>query len=245
MNTVGIFDAADRIRQTSVMIVPIVTLSILPALSRMVLVDRENATALVETALKLVQVMMLPFVFFIAISADQIIPLLYGAGYEAAIPVLRVVVWAQVFFAMEAVLSQLLIASNHEAVMVRFTAITLGFNIILLFVLVPYFSVIAAAWIILAVQALNLILDIQFISRRITSLRLIVTISKPLLCAAISGGLALIAHNYGLWIALAVYGSTYVILLWLFKVFTANELQLAHHLTLQLWEKLAALKEQL
>jgi O-antigen/teichoic acid export membrane protein len=244
MKIVGMFDAANRIRQTSVMIIPIVTLSILPTLSRTVLTDRERAMALTETAIKLLNVLILPFVFFSAIAADQIIPLLYGSGYEAAVPVLRVVVWAQVFFAVDAMLNQILMASNNEVPMVRNTALSLGVNVILLLVLTSRYGVIAAAWIVVVTTALNLALDVWFVSRHITPFKLFGTISKPLLCAIISGGIALVTHSHGLWVTLVSYFSSYFILFWVFRVFTDNELLLARQLIIQLWRRVMALKEQ-
>jgi len=244
MKIVGMFDAADRVRQTSVMIIPIVTMSILPTLSRAVLTDREKAIALMETALKLLQVFFLPFVFFIAIAADQIIPLLYGPGYEAAVPVLRVVAWAQVFFAADAMLNQILMASNNETRMVRNTALALGVNVILLLALTSRYGAIAAAWIVVVTTALNLALDAQFVSRHITSFKVFGTICKPLLCAIISGGIALVTHSHGLWVSLVLYSSSYSILLWILRVFADNELLLARQLTIQLWRRVVALKEQ-
>ncbi len=167
----------------------------MPPLSPLIISDREKADALIETALIIVNVMILPFVFIVAIGADQIIPLLYGSGYEAAIPVLRVVVWAQIFFAADAVLNQILIASDNETPMVRFTAISLGVNLILLLLLASRYGAMAAAWIVVIALALNLILDAVFVAKHITPLKWSVTFGKPFLCAFVSGCLAFATHN--------------------------------------------------
>jgi O-antigen/teichoic acid export membrane protein len=244
MAIIGMFDAADRIRQISVMIVPIVTLSILPTLSRTIISDRENAIALMETALKLLQMVILPFVVFVAIAADQIIRLMYGSGYEGSIPVLRIVVWAQIFFVVDAVLNQSLLASNNEKAMVRFTALSMGVNIILLLALAPHFGAVGAAWAMILTYALNLGLDLQFVVRHISALNFFGTISKILPCTIISGCIALLAHGFGIWVSFVLFAGSYAILLWVLKVFTVNELNLAHQLTIQLWRKVVTPREQ-
>jgi len=245
MKTVGMFDAADRVPQTSVMIIPIITSAILPTLARTTITERKKAAALSETAFKMLQIVILPFVFFVAVAADQIIPLLYGSGYEAAVPVLRILTWAQIFFVADAVLIQIMMASDHEAPMVRRTALSLGVNVVLLLLLAPRYGAIAAAWAVVATRALNWALDAHFVIKYITPINMIGIVRKPLLCAALSGGVGLIAHGYGLWISLLLFIITYFILLWITRVFNANELLLGRQISAQLWQKLVSLREQL
>jgi len=141
-------------------------------------------------------------------------------------------------------LNQILMASNNETRMVRNTALALGVNVILLLALTSRYGAIAAAWIVVVTTALNLALDAQFVSRHITSFKVFGTICKPLLCAIISGGIALVTHSHGLWVSLVLYSSSYSILLWILRVFADNELLLARQLTIQLWRRVVALKEQ-
>jgi O-antigen/teichoic acid export membrane protein len=190
-----------------------------------------------ETALKLLQLVILPFVVFVAISADQVILLMYGSGYESSVTVLRIVVWAQIFYVIDAVLNQTLLASNNEVPMVRFTALSMVANIILLVILAPQYGAIGAAWAMIATYALNLGLDLQFVVRKITPINIFGTISKIIPCTIISGGIGLLTHRYGIWVSFALFAGSYVILLWLLKVFNTNELSLARQLTIQIWRK--------
>lgn len=244
MEIIGMFDAADRIRQTSAMIIPIITLPILPALSRMILSNREQSISLMEKALKLLLVVILPFVFFVAISADQIIRLVYGPGYEAAIPVLRVVVWAQVFIVVDAVLNQALVARGNEKAMMRFTALSLGVNVILLLILAPRFGAIGTAWAVVVTCAFNLVLNAQFVIRHITQINFFRANSRTLLCAVISGFIAIFTHSLGLWVSLILFCSSYAVLLWILRVFTNSELHLAQQLTIQFGRKAMTLIEK-
>jgi len=203
----------------------------------MIITDRNKAESLIQTALKVVNVFILPFVFVTAICADQIIPLLYGSGYESAIPVLWIVAWAQVFFAADAVLNQVLIVSENEVPMVRFTAISLGFSVMLLVIFASRGGAMAAAWIVLITQALNFMLDAVFIVKHVTPLKFSITIGKPLLCAFISGCLALVSHSLGLWVSMFLYCGSYLIFLRVFKVFSTSEVHMARQVTEKFWRK--------
>ena len=245
METVGMFNAADRVRQASAMIIPIVVLVILPTLSRTFITDRDKAVALSETALKFLQVVILPFVFFVAIAADQIIPLLYGPGYEAAVPVLRVVIWAQVFFVADAILNQIMIASDNERPMVLRTALSFVANVILLLVLVPLSGAVGAAWAVVITRALNLGLDAEFIDRHIKRVNLVDTMGRPLLCALLAGAAVFALWDHGLGFLLVVFACSYLVLLLVFRVFSPDEILWVRQLSTQLWQRVVALREQL
>jgi len=243
MKTVGMFDAAERVRQASFMIIPLVTMAILPTLSRSFVADWRKSVALLEKALKLLLIVIFPFVFVVAIAADQIIPLLYGPGYEAAVPVLRIVIWTQVFFVADAVLHQIMMASNNERPMVRRTAFSLGASIVLTVVLAQRYGAIGAAWAVVLTGALNLGLDALFVTRHIARVDLSETVGRPLLCAALAGGVAFALRNQGLYTLLAASIASYAVLLLFLRVFSRDELLLVRQLLDHLWQRVAALKK--
>lgn len=237
MEAVGMFDAADRIRQTSAMIIPLVTMAILPTLSRTFVADRAKSVALLEKALKLLLTVIFPFVFIVAIAADKIIPLLYGPGYEAAVPVLRIVIWSQVFFVADAVLNQIMMASDNERPMVRRTALSLGVSVLLTLMLAPRYGALGVAWAAVLTRTLNLGLDAQFVVRHVLRVNLAESVGKPFLCAALSGGVALVLHGQGLYTLLLFTTSSYAALLLIFRVFSRDEWLVLRHLSGRLWQR--------
>ena len=240
MEAVGIFDAADRIRQTSAMIIPLVTMAILPTLSRTFVADRARSVALLEKALKLLLTVIFPFVFIVAIAADKIIPLLYGPGYEAAVPVLRIVIWSQVFFVADAVLNQIMMASDNERPMVRRTALSLSVSVVLTLVLAPRYGALGVAWAAVLTRTLNLGLDAQFVVRHVLRVNLAESVGKPFLCAALSGGVALVLHGQGLYTLLLLTASSYAVLLLIFRVFSHDEWLVLRHLSGRLWQRVVS-----
>lgn len=237
MKAVGMFDAGDRVRQTSAMIIPLVTMAILPTLSRTFVTDREQSVALLEKALKLLLIVILPFVFFVAIAADQIIPLLYGAGYDAAVPVLRIVVWSQVFFVADAVLNQIMVASNNEGPMVRRTVLSLVASVVLTLVLAPRYGAPGVAWAAVLTRMLNLGLDVQFVTRHVLRINLAKAVGKPFLCAALSGGVALALHSQALYVLLILFAASYVALVVVLGVISAEEWLVLRQLPGSMWQR--------
>lgn len=242
METVGMFGAAHRVQQAGAMAIPLVTMAILPTLSRAFVTDREQAAALTDKALKVLLTIILPFVFVLAIAADQIIPLLYGPGYEAAVPVLQIIIWSQVFFAADAIMIQIMMASNNERPMVLRAGASLGASIILTVLLAPRFGATGVAWAVVLTRALNLGLDAQFVTMNVWSVNLRATVVKPLLCAALSGGAAYMLRGQGLLPLLLLTAGSYIALLLALKAFTPEEFLLLRQLSGRLWQKVAAWK---
>lgn len=237
MEAVGIFDAADRIRQTSAMIIPMITMATLPTLSRKFLVNKERSEALVERVLKFLLILSLPFVLLTAITADQIIPLFYGAGYQASVPLFRIVVWAQVFFVVDEALRQHMMASNNEVPMVRRGAISLLASILLTLGLASVSGLVGAAWAVVLTRALNLALDAQFVIKGGFRIRFMGTVGKPALCAILSGAVAFLLRHQVLPVPLGCGLVTYVGLLLLLGTFSRNELLLMRQLPGRFWKR--------
>jgi O-antigen/teichoic acid export membrane protein len=239
METVGAFGAADGMRQASAMVIPMVTMAILPTLSRTFVTDRGQSVALMGKALKLLLILILPFVFVVTIGADKIITLLYGPGYEAAVPVLQILIWSQVFFVADSVLNQIMMASDNERPMVRRTALSVGANILLTLFLAPRYGAAGVAWAVVVTRALNLGLDVQFVTRHVFRINLEETVGRPFLCAMLSAIIAVLLRGQGLYLLLLFSISSYVVFLFVFNVFSPAELLLLRHLSSG-WLKRAA-----
>jgi PST family polysaccharide transporter len=237
LTAIGMFDAADRVRQTSAMIIPLITMAILPTLSRTFVIDPKRAVLLLEKALKLLWIVIFPIIFFIAIAPDEIIHLLYGPGFEAAIPVLRVVIWTQAYLVANVVLHQIMMASDNEIAMVRHSALSLGVIITLTLVLAPRYGPVGVAWATILTQMFNLGLDAQFVARNVSRLNLLRIVSKPLLCATISGGIAFLFYDHGLVRLFLLISSSYIVLLLILRVFSQDELLLARQLSCRFLQK--------
>lgn len=226
MQSVGFFDAADRVRQTIATMIPIVMLAIMPAFSRTFRDNRAQGAVLATYSMKFLLIAVLPMTFLVAATAPGIIHLLYGSGYEASISVLQIVIWAQVFLSADTILKQVIIASDHEVSMLRRSAVGVLVQIVLTIVLVLFFDVNGVAMAIVLASMLIVALDAHFVVRHVARLDFADAIVKPLLCAAGAGAVALVLDGQHLLLIIAAAGFTYLVSLFLLRTFSADELSL-------------------
>lgn len=237
LEAVGMYGAADRVQQTVAMVVPWVTMAILPTLSRSFIASPGRAAVLAEKALKLLLLAAFPFAFVTTAAANKIVPLLYGARYEMAVPVLQIMVWSQVFYVADAVMHQAMMASDNERAMVRRSTLSLVVDVVLVLLLAPRYGAMGAAWATVLTRALNLGLDIHFVLGRVFRLDLVNSAGRPLLCAALSGVAVFALRHQALYVMLPLSLGLYGALVLVLRVFSADETRLFRQLLGRLWRK--------
>lgn len=230
MTMVGFFNAANQITQTSTLIISIVMLTVLPLFSRTFQRDSEKSGLLSDQMLKFVLILIFPFTFFVTIAADKIIFMLYGTGYDLSASLLQLVIWSQVFLAADAVMKQNMIASNNENAMVSRSATGLITNVLLTVMLSKLYGVFGIAAAAVLSSAFLLSLDIWFVNKYVFKPNLLKNIGKPFICAGIAGLAAFLLRDQHLVTILLLTSSSYIILLFLLKTFSAEELSLLKQL---------------
>jgi O-antigen/teichoic acid export membrane protein len=226
MQSVGLFDAADRLRQTIATMIPVVMLAIMPAFSRTFRNDRAKGAVLATYSMKFLLIAVLPMTFLVAAAAPGIVRLLYGGGYAASVPVLQIVIWAQVFLSADTILKQVIIASDNELSMLRRSAVGVLVQVLLTIVLVTYFGINGVAMAIVGASVFIVALDAHFVVRHVVTLDFADAIVKPLVCAAGAGAVALALGGHNLLLVVAAAGFTYLASLFLLRTFSADELSL-------------------
>jgi len=221
--TVGFFNAANQISQTISMIISIVMLTVLPVFTRSFKKDREKTRLLSDLTLKFILILIFPFTFFVTVAAYKIIFLLYGTGYEASVPLLQLLIWSQVFIAADSVMKQNMIASDNEGAMVRRSALVLAVNMVLTITFSKIFGGFGIAAAVVMSSALLLALDIRFVTKHISKPNLGQVIGKPFICAALAGMAAFAVKDQELIIILLLACLVYALFLFIFKVFTGEE----------------------
>jgi O-antigen/teichoic acid export membrane protein len=226
LEAVGQFNAATQITQATSTIIPIMMLTLLPVFARSYSNNREKSALMAHKVLKILLVLMFPFAFVITVAADKIILLLFGPGYEAAVPVLQIVIWSQVFLAADSVMKQKMIASDNERVMVWYSALGLIVNVTLIIALGKMWGVLGVAGAVVLSGAFLLTLNARYVGRHIGKVDLAQAAGKPFVCALLAGAVAIALVDQGLVIMLPTTAVAYVVLLLLFKTFHADELLL-------------------
>ena len=230
LEVVGLFNAASQINQAISMMIPIVMIALLPAFSRSFKRDDGSSSLLADQTLKFLLILIFPFVFIITVGANKIILLLYGFGYEAAVPVLQLVIWSQIFIAADSVMKQNMIASDNERAMVWRSAVGVIINITLTVVLGKMYGLLGVAASVVLSSVIMLILDIDFVTRHVYRTNFAQGALKPFVCALLAGAVAFVFIGHELIILLPVTASAYVAFLFLFRTFTKEELLIIRQL---------------
>ena len=107
--------------------------------------NMENFNLLLKRATIGMSKVILPIAVLIFIFADQILKLIYGAEYEQASAVVRILIFAVVISDLASFTSTAFLASGKPGIRTKIETVALLVYISLLFFLVPYYAQIGAA----------------------------------------------------------------------------------------------------
>jgi O-antigen/teichoic acid export membrane protein len=212
---VGLYAAASKITSFGSPLVASFTSAMFPYMSRLNGESRPAFRRLGEESVRHMLALALPGIVIVAIFADRVIGILYGAAYVDAVPVLRVVIWVFMFNFLNPFVSHILFARGEQATSLKVGAITAVVSLVLSLAFVPTWGPIGAAWALFATTALACCLFCASAFRPDPS-RVLMTFGKAGVAAAsLAGFLAMArqAHPAALTIgALGVYGGVLVLL---------------------------------
>lgn len=191
---VGLYAAASKIVSVGTPVVTSFTGAMFPYLTRL---HQQSSLALRRVGEETLEYMLaaaVPAAVMLAIFADRVIGLLYGPGYDAAVPVLRVVIWVVVFNLVNPFVSHLLFARGEQTFSLRVGAVTAVVSLILAAGLIPRWGAVGAAAALLASSALacGLFCAAAF---RPAPARALVTFAKAGLAAATLGAFLAIGRH--------------------------------------------------
>jgi O-antigen/teichoic acid export membrane protein len=131
--------------------------AVYPLFSRLFARDPARSARALEQSLRYVIMVVLPVAAFGAVFARPLISLLYGGGYAGAAPLLRILGWWGVCASLNSLLSNYFICAGRPGTVAGQTALALGANLVLNFVLIPAMGAVGAAVSIVAAEAMSLV----------------------------------------------------------------------------------------
>ncbi len=115
LHEAGVYAAASRLYDASLMLPTIAALSVMPTLARLFAEDRAYFRGMLASALRLALGLGLVIAFGVAALADPIIHLLYKPEMAAAAPVLRWLIFGAVLMTLDQTLSSTMLAAKAQA----------------------------------------------------------------------------------------------------------------------------------
>lgn len=133
---VGLFGVGYKVVDALLMLPYFVTVTLMPEFARRA-DQRERLDALVERALRLTQVFVVPFLVSTFVFADEVAELVGGAAFERSAAVIRILLFGVATAFVTAVLVQAMLALNRQGQTVRLTALILVVNVAVGLALIP------------------------------------------------------------------------------------------------------------
>lgn len=200
----GLFDAAERVRNTIAMSMQAAMLGMMPALSRNFSESGSKSGQLISYAAKYVAISMSLISTGIVVFAGWIIRLLYGDQFLDAILLLQFLAWAQTVLAVDAVLRQSMLASRNEYSAVRRSLAGL---LIQAFVLIAMAKAggltgVAVGMLVAAIALLGV--DVRFVHTRIAEIQIAKAVVAPLSAALVIGAVLLVIDPADIWTRILV-----------------------------------------
>jgi O-antigen/teichoic acid export membrane protein len=192
----GLFDAAERVRNTIAMTMQATVQGIMPAFSRNFSGEGPQSDVLISYSAKYVAIGMALIATGLAVLSGWIIRLLYGPQFLDAILPLQILLWAQVVVSVDAVLRQAMLAARHEYSAVRRSLAGLLALLVVIVSTAKLFGLVGVAAGMLLAAVILLWVDVHFVHRRVSAIRSASAVVAPLSAALLIGtALALIDYD--------------------------------------------------
>jgi len=183
----GYYNAAYNLVFSAVTISAAINVALYPSLTREVANSPERLWGIVQRAFRYLLLISIPIAVGGWVLSDEIIRFLYESEYLAAIPALKVVIWAVPLMYASEFLGYIVIISNKEAFAARAVTVSTVFNIFLNLILVPRYGVPAAAGMTVLTETILVGQYVWFLRKDLTRLRWGQVLGRPVLATLLMG----------------------------------------------------------
>ncbi len=222
----GIFSAAYKIVDVCLSFAFAYGQAFFPVVSRMSATGSDTLRFLCRKSIKYTTLLTLAIAAGTLIVADKIIFILYGAEMSAAIPVLRILVWILVPFAIVPMLAYALVSHNLQSrdlyANITASVVLFAVNIILL----PRFGAIGAAVSLFIGCSVFMLIEFFWVSKRLFKISVSLKDFKSLIALIFMSVSVFLFRDVNLFLAVAAGVLTFMIFLKMTNIITLHELRL-------------------
>lgn len=224
------FLVAQKLMLTMTILLYVINSSAFPSTSRLLSTDVSQALDLVSSLLRYYLVLIIPVIFLLAVYADEILSLLFGASYANSGPVLMVLLVALPFMAISHSLLLLLRAIPKPRTVLMGQVSSTFVLFLAAVILIPRFGATGAAAAVVVGEASGMVLLFWLAIRIIGSAPLNTRCFAPLLAGVIVTLIFLMMNDWSLFLSLPLAALLYMLALWLMKAISADEIRSLPHI---------------
>ncbi|MBI3995990.1 MAG: flippase [Nitrospirae bacterium] len=227
--SVGLFSAAYKIIQAVNLLPTVLAMPLFPVLSRLAVDSPQKLLKTYGQCVKIFCIVSLPIVVLLSELAPWIIRICFGPEFSGAAPALALLAAALLFLFPTALFSSLFTALGLQRLFTVSSGIALGINIVIDFLLIPSYGYIGACVGTLLAEITLFVIGSYYLARAGYRISLLPLLWRPFAAGAGMAALLLPVHWGGTWPligGLLFGGAGYLALLWVFKVFGPEEIEL-------------------
>lgn len=164
---VGYYSAAYRFLALSMILVHSYVSSLFPVISNYFKTSRMKFEVACRKSLRILILATLPIAVSMTLLGDKVIVLLFTETFLPSVPVLQLIIWGLIPYAISQIFAYALIASNQQKIDLGVNATCMVANILLNLLLIPKFGYIGSAIAILVSIVLYISLQMPFVFQKL------------------------------------------------------------------------------
>jgi len=184
---IGHYAAAVRLTEALNILPAAFMVSVFPLLSKYFIASREKLEKAYHLSFKYMAIIIVPIAMGVCILSEPIIRLVYGNQFLSITPVLRILIWSEIFVFLGVVHLNILISVGLQKLDFIFTLSGAVANIILNFLLIPHYGIIGASIATVISYGLGVPLSCILIKTRKYGRAMLRSMLKPFIVATIMG----------------------------------------------------------
>ena len=220
---VGLFHGVYKIVQSAVFVAEGSLQAVFPIFSKHYGSSQASFDLAYEKSFKFLTIIGIPFAVFLSFFSHEVITLVLGNKFVAAVPALRLLSWVLALMFLSNLMEGVLIAGGRQRICTWVAALALTLNVIFDFLLIPHWSITGASMATLMAEFTLTALSIYYVQKLITRKKVFREALKPICSGIITFGILYLLRDINFLWALILGSFSYIFMLILTKTITVEE----------------------
>ena len=237
---ISLFQAPQRLIQQFLIVPRAFLLAYIPIISRMASDEKKilNLRNAYEILLKYIFIITFLLCIYMSSFATDVVTIVLGSEFAEAADSLLILIWAIVLLFINLLLDNILTSLKKQNVLTISSGLSLAGSCLMGFVLVRKYGYIGASWAFIASYAILVIVNFYYVTKYIGMIKIHSIIFRPLICSScLWAALIHFSDTINGVVLIAIGPLFYFCLLYMFKTFTQQEIEMLRSLIAKLLQR--------
>lgn len=208
----GFYGAATRVTGATVFLPNIIMATVMyPIIAKLATTSDAEMKLALEKSLNFLLLCVMPISTIFVVAAPNIIKILYGGGFTAAVPALQALAPCLIFVSINYAFSIVVLSKRQDKALPITSIVALAFNIVLNLIVIPRFQAAGPAIVTSLTELLVLAINAFIIPRSVFPLGSLPAIFKMLIASLLMAVVILLLHTLSIFIILPISMLVYLL----------------------------------